>query len=302
MKRYYILFIISILLLYLFLYFLKNKYEEKESVTYGENVVSKSEILESIKYKYSTYIYKTIVEDDLKNMYLEKTKDGIYLYFDSKLFSNIDYPVYLYYGKSITYKYKKVVAFTFDDGPSEYTNDLIKTLTLNNSKATFFLIGNKMNDMKSEVRNLYNYGMEIGSHSYSHENLLSLNKDTIMKEVNSTNIIFNEITGSEIKIIRPPYGNYNDFIKYYNMPIILWNIDTRDWHVRDSKTIYNHILKYISDGSIILMHEVYPETIEAVKMVLPVLTNMGYKVTTVSELAEIKNIKLEQGKVYLDMK
>lgn len=196
-------------------------------------------------------------------------------------------------------KYDKVVAFTFDDGPSEYTTKIVDLLVKNNSKATFFQLGNRMKYNQKITKYVYEKGMEVSSHSYSHKNLNNLNIRDLLSEINSTNIIFNEITGSNISLMRPPYGINNEYInKMINKPIIMWNIDTNDWLYRDSEKIYEHIIKNISDGSIILMHDIYPETVIAVENVLPVLNNMGYKVTTVSELAKIKDIKLENGKMY----
>lgn len=196
-------------------------------------------------------------------------------------------------------KYDKVIAFTFDDGPSEYTIEIVDALIENNAKATFFELGSKMKNNQKITKYANEKGMEIASHSYSHKNLNELNIRELLNEINSTNIIYKEITGSDIKLMRPPYGNNNEYlVKLINKPIIMWNIDTEDWLNKDSETIYNHIINNISDGSIVLMHDIYYETVLAVKKVLPVLKDMGYKVTTVSELAYIKDKTLENGKIY----
>ena len=95
----------------------------------------------------------------------------------------------------------------------------------------------------------------------------------------------------------------NDLVKTrINTPLIAWNIDTNDWLYRDSEYVYNHIIDNVQSGDIILMHDIYPETVEAVKKALPHLNALGYKVTTVSELARIQNRILENGVVYRSLK
>lgn len=254
--------------------------------------------------KYSSSMSERFKSIDKENYAFKLTDKGIHYYFNYDLFDNITYTPELYfdYNKELIITpsekpYK--VAFTFDDGPSEYTNSLVDALKLNNAKATFFMLGNRMKYKQSVVLNVFNNGMEIGSHSYSHKNLNKISESEIQKEVNSSTIIFNEITGSNIELFRPPYGNVNAKAKA-NIPfaIITWNVDTEDWLHRDAARTYNHILENVCDGCIILMHDVYPETLEAVKMVLPQLDSMGYEVTTVSNLAESKNITLIPGNIY----
>jgi len=263
-----------------------------------------SEIIEMVKSKYSTYIYEQILNDNFKSSYISVKDNGFSVYFEPSLFENIDYKVYVFYAsdESVTVSdlvYDKVIAFTFDDGPSIYTKNVVDALVLNNSKATFFELGNRMKYNQDEVRYVYESGMEVGSHTYAHKNLNKLSDSEIDEEINSTNIIFNEITGDNIKLLRPPYGNSNEKVKSrVNTPIITWNVDTNDWLTRDSEAIYNHILDNVSDGDIVLMHDIYPETLEAIKKVIPVLRERGYKITTVSELAKEKGVILENGKVY----
>lgn len=267
-----------------------------------------STILESVKSKYRKDIYERIVKDNFASASFNINDDGMWIYFDNKLFDNIKYKVYVYFpsenSKSVSdTQYDKVIAFTFDDGPSQYTTDLVDTLIQHNSKATFFELGNRMKYNQDIVREVYNKGMEIGSHTYAHKNLNKLDANSIDEEINSTNIIYNEITGDNIKYVRPPYGNANSLVRSrIVVPIINWNVDTNDWLTRDSEATYNHILNNVSDGDIVLMHDIYPETIEAVKMVLPVLKEMGYKVTTISELANEKGRVLENGVIYRSIK
>lgn len=264
-------------------------------------------ILDKVKSKYETNIYEIINNDNFNNSSYKINEDGIYFYFNDNLFDKI-YKVYVYLPSNnesevFNKTYDKIVAFTFDDGPSKYTMEIVNTLVLNNSKATFFELGNRMKYNQEIVKNVLNNGMEIGSHTYAHKNLNKLTIEEIDEEINSTNIIFNEITGENIKLLRPPYGNINELVKSrVNTPIITWNIDTNDWLYKDSEHVYNHIIENIESGDIILMHDVYSETVEAIKKVVPYLIEKGYKITTVSELAKYNNIELKEKEVYRSLK
>lgn len=201
--------------------------------------------------------------------------------------------------KTVSETYEKVIAFTFDDGPSIYTREIADVLLLYNSKATFFETGINMKNNQEIVSYLINNKMEIASHTYSHKNLAVISEERIREELNSTSILFNEITNKEIRLCRVPYGIVNDKIKR-NMifPIIGWSIDTKDWLYKNENYIVDLILENVSDGDIILMHDIYSSSLKAVKKVLPLLIDMGYKITSVSELAKIKGIELKPGEIY----
>lgn len=266
--------------------------------------VTSDVILNKIKNKYCKKIYEKIKEDNFENSFVLLTENKIRIYFDNSLFDSISYQVYIDIKSSSIEEvsdiiYDKVVAFTFDDGPSNLTLDFVNTLIENDSKATFFELGNRMKYNQDITRGLYNLGMEVASHTYSHKNLTSLSKKEMESELNSTDIIFKEITKDAISLVRPPYGSYNKQLSCtIKHPIILWNVDTNDWLHKDEEKIYNHIIENISDGDIVLMHDLYPTTLEALKMVLPVLRQMGYKITTVSDLANEKGYTLENGIIY----
>lgn len=197
-------------------------------------------------------------------------------------------------------KNKKTIAFTFDDGPSgEYTIDIVNELLKNKARATFFMVGSKMYTYEKSLLYAYQNKMEIGSHTYNHINLKKAKETLAKEELEKTDILYNEITGSNIKLLRPPYGAYNDkTLKNYDYAFITWNIDTNDWRYRNSKYIEEHILSHVTDGSVILMHDSYKTTVEAVRNVLPKLYALNYQVVSVSDLAAIKGYTLENHKVY----
>lgn len=193
-------------------------------------------------------------------------------------------------------KSDKLVAFTFDDGPSYNTIKIVNTLVKYDSKATFFLVGNQVEKYAKTMDVLVKNGMDIGNHTYSHKELTKLRDKEILKEIDLTNEVIYNKTGIKPMFLRPSYGAMNKRIKKLStMPIIVWNIDTLDWKYHNSNKIKDKILKYVSDGDIILMHDTYVATLNAVEMVIPELKKQGYKIVSVSELFKYKGVKPKLG-------
>lgn len=280
----------------------------KKEIAHISNVYSKdylsNEINNLVYHKYFSGIYDKVKDSNVDNHTYIISKDRLDIYFNDISFDNIDYIPYItinfnsdVVGKDNIYdENKKYIAFTYDDGPSDYTLEVLNTLDANNSSATFFMLGNKMKKNSEIVKTINSSNSEVGSHTYSHKNLVNLSEKEINNEINSTSIIFNEITNDNIKYVRPPYGNYNNKVKSVGYPLILWNIDPKDWLVRDSDKIYNNIIKNSCDGCIVLMHDCYKETVEASKMVIPKLKEMGYEIVSISKLIEIKKYNIDQNK------
>ena len=201
-------------------------------------------------------------------------------------------------------KNKKSIAITFDDGPSSKYNSLIlKSLDENKAHATFFMVGYMMDNCQVCVKDTYLSGNEIGSHTYNHINISNNSKDNVNNDINKINDLYYSITNDYIKIIRPPSGSYNqNNLDNINMPFILWDLDTEDWRYRNKEHIVNYIKENIKDGSIILMHELYDASYQALEEILPWLYQNDYQVMSVSELANIKGISLSKGKAYRDFK
>ncbi len=195
---------------------------------------------------------------------------------------------------------KKTVAITFDDGPSsKYNSQFLEVLADNKAHATFFMVGTMMNNCQKCVLDTYNSGNEIGSHTYNHINIKNKSVSEVDENIKKTDELYYQITGKHITYVRPPYGAYDkenlENIKY---PLILWNMDPEDWRIHDVNKIVDYIIENVSDGSIILMHELYESSLEALKIVLPKLYTMGYQVVSISELAELQNKTLEVNHAY----
>lgn len=199
---------------------------------------------------------------------------------------------------------KKTIALTFDDGPNgEKTKKLVDLFYQNKMHATFFMVGNRMANSPGIIQYVLEHQNEIGSHSYSHNNLTRLKKEALLKDEQDTNQIYKKITGKDLRILRPPYGNINSLMKEtLNYSFVNWNIDTEDWRYRNKEHVKNEILSKVKDGDIVLMHDLYDSTIEAVESVLPELYVQGFQVVTITELANLKGKSLEPKKVYRSIK
>lgn len=195
---------------------------------------------------------------------------------------------------------KPMIALTFDDGPSRlYTSIILEVLKRNDAVATFFVVGTQAEKNKDILERIISYGNEIGNHSYSHKDLTDLSDEALSKELDSTDKIVNEATGYTPTLLRPPHGFQNEELnKKIYKPIILWSLDTRDWESRDHDMVSENILTNVKDGDIVLMHDIYESTSDAVQIVVPELKERGYQFVTVSELFRYRNNELNEGNVY----
>ena len=198
---------------------------------------------------------------------------------------------------------KKAIALTFDDGPSKYTREILASLAEVDGRATFFVVGERLDNYSETLQMEYDAGCQIGMHTYDHANLTKLSSSKILKEINSTNDLIYKYVGEYSTIVRPPYGSVNSKVKeIVEQPLINWSLDTRDWESRDANSVYNEIMNNVEDGDIVLMHDLYSSTAEAVSMVLPKLVEEGYQLCTVEELFELKGMELHSGTVFRSAK
>jgi peptidoglycan/xylan/chitin deacetylase (PgdA/CDA1 family) len=193
-----------------------------------------------------------------------------------------------------------MVAFTFDDGPNpEYTQRILDVLTANYSHATFFVVGNNAENYPDMLKAISLAGCEIGNHTYGHKNLTSLTTDEVEEQIDKVNRAVRKATGESTTVIRPPYGAYNDeVLSLMQEPVVLWDLDTEDWDSRNAKKVTEKVLENIKDGDIVLMHDIYDSTAEAVETLVPKLKEQGYQIVSVSELARYKGKTLELNKAY----
>ena len=179
-----------------------------------------------------------------------------------------------------------LAAITFDDGPHPTLTPLIlDELKKRNAVATFFVVGNRAQYYPEILRRIIIEGSEIGNHTWSHKGLINLPPEEIKQQISDTQEIIETSTGIVPVTLRPPYGKIDDVvIEYAEMPIVMWSVDPQDWKNKDSEIIVAHIITETDDGEIVLQHDLYLWSAEAVGPALDRLISDGYKFVTVSQL------------------
>ncbi len=196
---------------------------------------------------------------------------------------------------------RPMVALTFDDGPGEYTDELLDCLEKYDAKATFFMLGQCIEEYPEIPKRMKELGCELGNHSYSHPELTSLSYDEISEQYEKTNDLLEKYAGSPATVGRTPYGAQDETVcEATGLPCFMWSLDTQDWAKMDADADYDAVIGHVSDGEIVLMHDIHQPSVEAALRIIPDLIDQGYKLVTVSELAEAKGITLEVGKSYSD--
>lgn len=204
------------------------------------------------------------------------------------------------------YDWDKVIALTFDDGPNtETTNEVLDVLEKHQVVASFFLIGNNINDESAKsVKRAYDLGCEINNHSKSHGYMNKMTAEEIVEEFNYVDQKVLEITGEHTKFFRPPYIAVGDLMwENIEVPFIA-GVGCNDW---DDKVDVERRVRVITgnakDGCIILMHDAQGnhKTVEAIDQIIPALKEQGYKFTTVSGLFEAKGITPASQIIYTNV-
>lgn len=195
---------------------------------------------------------------------------------------------------------KPMVALTFDDGPyPPVTKRILETLEKYDGRATFFVMGNRMDLYSDTAKLVFDAGNQLGNHTFSHKDLTKLDKKGIKYEVEHSNDCINKVAEVGDAFLRPPYGAKSENVSQnVKVPMIAWSVDTLDWKSRDKNAVFEEVKKTVKDGDIILMHDLYPSTADAVEMIVPWLVKEGYQIVTVKEMFEAKGIEIEAGKIY----
>lgn len=186
-------------------------------------------------------------------------------------------------------KQVKCVALTFDDGPTPFTDRLLKVLTADGAKATFFLIGNKVAADPAAARRITDAGMEIGNHTWEHPNMSTIPVGDIASQIRRGSEAIAAATGRAPQIYRPAGGLSSDAVRAeagrQGLAEILWDVIPFDW-INDSNTAATiYMLKtQIKPGSVVLLHDTYSSTVDLVYQFLPVLIANGYHMVTVDHL------------------
>ncbi|CAG9621838.1 polysaccharide deacetylase family protein [Sutcliffiella rhizosphaerae] len=188
----------------------------------------------------------------------------------------------------------KKVAITFDDGPNSiYTPIVLEVLNEYDAKATFFVVGNMVEKHPDIVSNIVYNGHELGNHTFSHAYGQSVSEEELLEEIEKTNSILQLVIGSRPSYFRPVGGYYSDEVidsaVQLNHKVLLWSWhqDPKDWSDQKAAQIANHVTQNIRPGDVILLHDGggnRMETVLALKLILPILKDEGYRFVTASEL------------------
>jgi peptidoglycan/xylan/chitin deacetylase (PgdA/CDA1 family) len=200
---------------------------------------------------------------------------------------------------------KPMVALTFDDGPdASNTEQILKSLKSVNGRATFFLVGSRIEGEEDIVQQEFNAGHEIGNHSWDHQYASNISEKKQRAEMNKTNDAIKKVIGEYPTVFRCPGGITSNVYETENIsPIILWSIDTLDWSTKSSQATFNAIKSVFKkgqnlDGDIVLMHDIQDSTPKAVANIVKYLDKKGYQLVTVSELAYYRNTTMKNGETY----
>lgn len=198
----------------------------------------------------------------------------------------------------------KLIAFTFDDGPSAHTAELLDGLEQRGAVATFFMNGSNgaggIVNHRELLQRMIEDGNQLANHTYAHAALSTLSASGMANEVAGVeSLLFEAMGGSYIDMVRTPGGAVNDAIsRSISAPVVLWSVDTLDWKTRNADSVYNTILNQAKDGSIVLLHDLYSTSIEGALRAIDTLQAQGYEFVTVAELLRRRGITPENGKTY----
>jgi len=182
----------------------------------------------------------------------------------------------------------KCVALTFDDGPAQETELLLRILDRHGVRATFFVVGGMVQENPEILRKEVMAGHEIGNHSWSHVDLAALSAEAAHRELARTQEIVKAHTGREMTLMRPPYGSTSERVASVTAKLglaqVMWAVDPLDWKDRSAGLVRRRVLSQTGNGDIVLLHDIHMSSIEAVPSILKDLAGRGYRFVTVSEL------------------
>lgn len=195
----------------------------------------------------------------------------------------------------------KLIALTFDDGPTGDTVAFVDALNELDVKCTFFMLGYLIESYPEAVKHMAESGHQIASHSYDHPNLKTSSQSKVDSQLFTTEELLSNIDGKDNHYIRCPYGESGDYVKSVAPgPLIYWSVDTEDWRSRDADAVYNAIISNAYDGAILLCHDIYDSTRQGALRAIPELKAAGYELVTVEELLKRRNVDIQHGVTYFD--
>lgn len=193
-----------------------------------------------------------------------------------------------------------MVAITFDDGPfPQMTEQYLAVLDKLNARATFFMVGQRIEYYPELACRVVEQGSEIGSHSWQHARLDELTAEAIAEDMR---LVANQVqaaVGQTVSLLRPPYGGRSDVLlataEQHGYKVIIWDVDPRDWEDPPPDQIVASVLGQVQPGSIIVMHEGRVNTLQALPVIIQKLRERGLEPVTVSEMLNRDSTQLENS-------
>ncbi len=183
------------------------------------------------------------------------------------------------------------VALTFDDGPHPVnTPRILDILNKYGAKATFYVLGERVQRHPSILARAVASGHEIGVHTWDHPSLTSISRDAVKSQMDRSITAINSATGGrKIRTMRPPYGAINTglvdyFASEYGLTTVMWNVDTNDWRRPGVSVVTSRAVNSAKSGSIILLHDIHSPSADAVEGIVKGLQARGFQLVTVGEL------------------
>jgi peptidoglycan/xylan/chitin deacetylase (PgdA/CDA1 family) len=196
---------------------------------------------------------------------------------------------------------ERLVAFTFDDGPSVWTDSLLDVLERDGAAATFFVLGTSIAGREDVLRRIA-ASHEIGNHTHSHPDLAAVPDEAVAAELQAGARAIAAVTGETPRLVRPPYGAAPERVariagRLSLGPVVMWSIDPADWRQPAAEPIVEHVLGRLAPGAIVDLHDGIPPnsngepsrqaTVDAVALLLPELRRRRYRLVTVTQLLDV---------------
>lgn len=198
---------------------------------------------------------------------------------------------------------KPMVALTFDDGPGKGTSSVLDTLAAYGARATFFIVGQNVTENNGELlARAQELHCEVGSHTLDHSDLTGLTPAAMQDNLHQADEAIFRATGTYAYWLRPPYGAFNDMVQQnVGKPMAYWSVDTKDWKTKNAASTVQAATLHIEDGDVVLMHDIYTQTADAVQQIVPTLIQKGYQLVTMSELMYYRDVEIQPGMVVFSM-
>ncbi|MGB3265772.1 MAG: polysaccharide deacetylase family protein [Microcoleus sp.] len=195
----------------------------------------------------------------------------------------------------------KVIALTFDDGPSPETLKILEVLQKHNAVATFFCLGRNLREYPEIAKKVVQAGNAIGNHTWHHY-YHDVTEKTASNEIDYTGIHIHRSTGAKSLLFRPPGGRLNngfaDYAKKKNYVVVMWSIDPKDYQQLPADTIAHTVISQATSGAIVLLHDGggdRQQTVEAVSAIIPKLKQQGYRFVTIPQLLQMQAAQKQQN-------